>query len=110
MQQANKEIEKKRREKEDSPPNNVKLPLYDIKRKGKISLYDRLYMPHFVNFNKSDEHCRVCPACRQIRAEIEPYKHLFQFKGKVKRKSNTKRGSKSKSKSKSRSKSKAKKL
>lgn len=55
----------------------MNLPMYPIKKKGPIGLFDRLYMPHYVNFNRSESHCRHCYACRKIRNAIEPYKHLM---------------------------------
>lgn len=55
----------------------MSLPMYPIKRRGPFSLFDRLYRPHYVNFNRSEEHWRNWFAWRKIKEAIEPLKHIL---------------------------------
>ena len=45
----------------ETPPKRLHAPTKDfLKNRSKIPIFDRLYYPDLVNFNRSDEHCREC--------------------------------------------------
>ena len=53
---GSKEKEKEKPNQSGEREQKLNLPIYKFKNRGKANIFDRLYMPNLVNFNKSDEH------------------------------------------------------